>query len=135
MLLEKVVDSEIYQPMIDREMLTYEVFNKGGKHEIACLYVTLKGMRYCIMFGDEISSRRRSTLQAFPESNRIFRKRPDTLASGRFVYSGECNEIGRGYSWIAPCDALRSLVDSCFEVREWQTVYLGFLISPTRRLR
>ena len=54
MLLEKVVDSEIYQPMIDREMLTYEVFNKGGKHEIACLYVTLKG----IMFGDEISSRR-----------------------------------------------------------------------------
>ena len=58
MLLEKVVDSEIYQPMIDREMLTYEVFNKGGKHEIACLYVTLKGMRYCIMFGDEISSRR-----------------------------------------------------------------------------
>ena len=45
MLLEKVVDSEIYQPMIDREMLTYEVFNKGGKHEIACLYVTLKGMR------------------------------------------------------------------------------------------
>ena len=56
MLLEKVVDSEIYQPMIDREMLTYEVFNKGGKHEIACLYVTLKG--YCITFGDEISSRR-----------------------------------------------------------------------------
>ena len=44
--------------MIDREMLTYEVFNKGGKHEIACLYVTLKGMRYCITFGDEISSRR-----------------------------------------------------------------------------
>lgn len=58
MLLEKVLDSEIYQPMIDREMLTYEVFNKGGKHEIACLYVTLKGMRYCITFGDEISSRR-----------------------------------------------------------------------------
>ena len=58
LLLEKVVDSEIYQPMIDREMLTYEVFNKGGKHEIACLYVTLKGMRYCIMYGDEISPRR-----------------------------------------------------------------------------
>ena len=55
---DELVDSEIYQPMIDREMLTYEVFNKGGKHEIACLYVTLKGMRYCITFGDEISSRR-----------------------------------------------------------------------------
>lgn len=58
LLLEKVVDSEIYQPMIDRELLTYEVFNKGGKHEIACLYVTLKGMRYCITFGDDISARR-----------------------------------------------------------------------------
>ena len=58
-LLEKVEGSELYQPMIDREMLTYEVFNKGGKHEIACLYVTLKGVRYCIMYGDEISPRRR----------------------------------------------------------------------------
>ena len=58
-LLEKVEGSEVYQPMLDREFLTYEVFNKGGKHEIACLYVTLKGVRYCIMYGDEISPRRR----------------------------------------------------------------------------
>lgn len=59
MLLEKVEGSPVYQPMIDREYLTYEVFNHGGKHEIACLYVTLKGLRYCIMFADELSPRRK----------------------------------------------------------------------------
>lgn len=58
LLLEKVVNSEVYQPMIDREYLTYEVFNHGSKHEIACLYVTLKGLRYCIMHADELSRRR-----------------------------------------------------------------------------
>ncbi|MEE0845012.1 MAG: hypothetical protein U0L71_02340 [Eggerthellaceae bacterium] len=59
LLLSKVVDSPIYQPMIDREMLTYEVFNHGTKHEVASLYVTLKGLRYCIMFADELSRRRK----------------------------------------------------------------------------
>ncbi len=59
MLLEKVVDSPVYQPMIDREYLTYEVFNHGTKHEIACLYVTLKGIRYCIIHQDELSPRRK----------------------------------------------------------------------------
>lgn len=59
LLLEKVKDSPIYQPMIDRELLTYEVFNHGSKHEIASLYVTLKGLRYCIMFADELSQRRK----------------------------------------------------------------------------
>ena len=58
LFLDKVVGDPVYQPMIDREMITYEVFNHGGKHEIACLYVTLKGMRYCIMFSDELSPRR-----------------------------------------------------------------------------
>ncbi len=58
MLLEKVVDDPVLQPMIDRELLTYEVFNQGSGHEIACLYVTLKGMRYCILFADEIAPRR-----------------------------------------------------------------------------
>lgn len=59
LLLEKVVDDPIYQPMVDREYLTYDVFNHGSKHEIACLYVTLKGMRYCIMYADEIAPRRK----------------------------------------------------------------------------
>lgn len=58
LLLEKVEGSPVYQPMIDRELLTYEVFNHGGKHEIASLYVTLKGTRYCIKFADELSRRR-----------------------------------------------------------------------------
>ena len=59
LFLDKVIGSEVYQPMIDREMITYEVFNHGTKHEVASLYVTLKGMRYCIMFADELSPRRK----------------------------------------------------------------------------
>ncbi len=59
LLLEKVQGSPVYQPMVDREYLTYEVFNHGSKHEIASLYVTLKGVRYCIMFADELSRRRK----------------------------------------------------------------------------
>ncbi|WP_165056804.1 MULTISPECIES: hypothetical protein [unclassified Adlercreutzia] len=59
LLLSKVEGSPVYQPMVDREYLTYEVFNHGSKHEIASLYVTLKGLRYCIMFADELSRRRR----------------------------------------------------------------------------
>lgn len=59
LLREHVEGSPIYQPMIDREFITYEVFNHGKKHEIVSLYVTLKGLRYCIMFGDELSRRRK----------------------------------------------------------------------------
>ena len=61
MLLSKVKDSPVYQPMIDREYLTYEVFNYGtdGSHAIVSLYVTLKGLRYCILFGDEIAPTRK----------------------------------------------------------------------------
>lgn len=61
MLLSKIVDDPVFQPLIDRELLTYEVFNhakKASAHAIASLYVTLKGMRYCIMFADEISEAR-----------------------------------------------------------------------------
>ncbi|MEQ3363797.1 hypothetical protein [Raoultibacter massiliensis] len=59
MLLSKVRGSSVYEPMIEREFLTYDVFNHGSRHEIACLYVTLKGLRYCIMFADELSRRRK----------------------------------------------------------------------------
>lgn len=59
LLLEKVQGSPVYQPMVDREYLTYEVFNHGSKHEIASLYVTLKGLRYCIMYADELALRRK----------------------------------------------------------------------------
>ena len=58
MTYAKFKDNPIYQPMVDRELLTYEVFNHGGKHEVVSLYVTLKGMRYCIIHADELSRRR-----------------------------------------------------------------------------
>lgn len=60
-LLSNIIDDPIYQPLIDRELLTYEVFNhakRANAHAIASLYVTLKGMRYCIMFADEIAENR-----------------------------------------------------------------------------
>lgn len=61
MLLEKVLGSPIYQPLLDREYLTYDLYNNGGpsSHQIAGLIVTLKGLRYCIMFADEIEPNRR----------------------------------------------------------------------------
>lgn len=59
LLLSQVEGSPVYEPMIEREYLTYDVFNHGGTHEIACLYVTLKGLRYCIVFADELSVRRK----------------------------------------------------------------------------
>lgn len=59
LLLSKVKGNPLYEQMIDREYLTYQVFNHGTRHEIACLYVTLKGLRYCIMFADELSTRRK----------------------------------------------------------------------------
>ncbi len=60
-LLSKVEGSDLYQPMIDRQYLTIDTYNHGGagKHVVVNLIVTLKGERYCIMFGDEISQRRR----------------------------------------------------------------------------
>ncbi|MEA5019108.1 MAG: hypothetical protein VB027_01945 [Gordonibacter sp.] len=59
LLLSKVKGNPLYEQMIEREYLTYQVFNHGTRHEIACLYVTLKGLRYCIMFADELSTRRK----------------------------------------------------------------------------
>ncbi len=59
LLLSKVKGNPLYESMIEREYLTYDVFNHGTKHEIACLYVTLKGLRYCVMHSDELSARRR----------------------------------------------------------------------------
>ena len=59
MLLSKFESNPVYAPMVEREYLTYDVFNHGTKHEVVCLYVTLKGLRYCIMFADELSRRRK----------------------------------------------------------------------------
>lgn len=58
LLLSKIKDNPFYETMIEREYLTYDVFNHGSKHEIASLYVTLKGLRYCIIYSEELSARR-----------------------------------------------------------------------------
>ena len=60
MLLSKLEGNPIYQPMIDRELLTYQVYDHGqeGVPKVASLIVTLKGMRYCIIYGNEIEPRR-----------------------------------------------------------------------------
>lgn len=73
LLLSKVKGSATYEPMIEREYLTYDVFNHGTKHEVASLYVTLKGLRYCIMFADELAGRRKLNPAGAPwESARDF---------------------------------------------------------------
>ena len=61
LLVEKVVGSPIYQPMLDRELLTYDLYDYGGEGapKVASLIVTLKGTRYCIVYGDEISKKRK----------------------------------------------------------------------------
>ena len=60
-LLSKVENNPLYQEMFDREFLTYQVYDYGveGTPKVANLIVTLKGMRYCIIYGDEIEPRRR----------------------------------------------------------------------------
>ena len=47
--------------MFDRELLTYQAYDHGkeGVPIVCNLIVTLKGMRYCIMYGDEIEPRRK----------------------------------------------------------------------------
>ena len=61
LMWDKIKDDPTYTEMFDREFLTYELFNYGGegKHAIASLYVTYKGMRYCIIYGDELAPRRK----------------------------------------------------------------------------
>lgn len=60
MLLSKLEGNPLYEDMIKRELLTYQVYDHGkpGVPKVASLIVTLKGMRYCIMYGDEIEPRR-----------------------------------------------------------------------------
>ena len=60
-LLSKIENNPVYTEMFDREMLTYQVYDHGkeGVPLVAGLIVTLKGLRYCIMYGDEIEPRRK----------------------------------------------------------------------------
>ena len=61
MLHEKMKANADIQALIERELLTYQLYNHGGEGvpEVVNLIVTLKGIRYCIMFGDEIVEKRK----------------------------------------------------------------------------
>lgn len=61
MLLSTFENSPVYQPLIDRELLTVDVYDHSGNsdHAVVNLIVTLKGMRYCILYADEIEPKRR----------------------------------------------------------------------------
>ena len=50
LLLDKLAGNPLYEPLIEREYLTYDTFDHGGVNRVASLYVTLKGLRYCILF-------------------------------------------------------------------------------------
>lgn len=60
-LLSKIEGDPVYQGMIDREFLTYQLYDFGGADapKVVNLIVTLKGMRYCIMYADEIEPKLR----------------------------------------------------------------------------
>ena len=53
---DKIKDEPMYTELFDRELLTYQLYDHGkpGVPIVASLIVTLKGTRYCIMYGDEI---------------------------------------------------------------------------------
>lgn len=61
MLLEKMEANPDIQALIDRELLTYQLYDHGGTgaHKVVNLIVTLKGVRYCITYGDEIVEMRK----------------------------------------------------------------------------
>ena len=61
MLLEKMQANDDIQALLDRELLTYQLYDHGGEGapKVVNLIVTLKGLRYCIIFGDEIVKNRK----------------------------------------------------------------------------
>ena len=61
MLYEKMLENQDIMPLIERELLTYQLYNHGGSGapKVVNLIVTLKGTRYCIIFGDEIHELRK----------------------------------------------------------------------------
>lgn len=61
MLHEKLQANADLQALIERELLTYQLYDHGGEsaRKVVNLIVTLKGTRYCIMFADEIVENRK----------------------------------------------------------------------------
>lgn len=60
-LLSKIENDPMYKELIDREYLTYQLYDFGGPDapKVVNLIVTLKGMRYCIIYADEIEPKLR----------------------------------------------------------------------------
>ena len=61
MLLEKMEANSDIQALLERELLTYQLYDHGGEgaYKVVNLIVTLKGVRYCIIYGDEIAEMRK----------------------------------------------------------------------------
>lgn len=61
MLYEKMLENEDITALIERELLTYQLYDHGGPNapKVVNLIVTLKGVRYCIIYGDEIFEMRK----------------------------------------------------------------------------
>ena len=58
-LLSRVEENPAYQKMIEQGLLECKVYGQGiGSSAAASLIVTLKGLRYCVLFADEIEPRR-----------------------------------------------------------------------------
>lgn len=59
-LWDKIKDDPMYTELFDRELLTYQLYDHGkpGVPIVASLIVTLKGTRYCIVYGNEIEPMR-----------------------------------------------------------------------------
>lgn len=59
-LWDKVKDDPKYKELFDRELLTAQIYDYGkkGVPVVASLYATLKGTRYCIVYGNEIEPMR-----------------------------------------------------------------------------
>lgn len=61
MLYEKMLANEDIVALLERELLTYQLYDHGGPNapKVVNLIVTLKGTRYCIIYGDEIHEMRK----------------------------------------------------------------------------
>lgn len=61
MLFERMEANQDIQALLERELLTYQLYDHGGAGapKVVNLIVTLKGVRYCIIFGDEIVEKRK----------------------------------------------------------------------------
>lgn len=60
MLLSKIESDEGYQAMLARELITLKVnkYGRPGGNTIAQVIVTSKGLRYCVLYSEEIEPRR-----------------------------------------------------------------------------